>query len=89
MKFPETPQAVLFEKQKWEEIINSADWVAYRNALKEHVAYLQREVNDHIRNKRDIEAFGALRAMDDSNKFLDSINVRMKALNEQSSKGGK
>lgn len=87
MKIPETPQAVLFEKQKWEEIINSADWVAYRNAMKEHVAYLQRDVNEHLRSQRNVEAFGSLRAMDDCNKFLDSINMRMKALTEKSERG--
>lgn len=88
MKIPETPQAVLYEKQKWEDIITSPDWVTYRNALKEHVAYLQKEVNDHLRKHEDRLASEALRAMDDSNKFLDSINVRLKVLNEKIEKGG-
>lgn len=83
MRIPETPQACLFEKEKWEQLIVSADWVAYRNALKEHSAYLQIEANTHIRNQRFTEAFGSIRAMDDSNKFLDSINVRIRALNEK------
>lgn len=88
MKLPETAQGVLYEKQKWEDIITSTDWVTYRNALKEHLAYLQKEVNDHLRKHEDRLAGEALRAMDDGNKFLDSINLRIRALNEKIEKGG-
>lgn len=82
MKIPETPQARLFEKERWAELIGSTDWTVYRNLLKEHIAYLQKEANDHLRSQRNVEAYGSLRAMDDCNRFLDSINLRMKALNQ-------
>lgn len=88
MKLPETPQAILYELSKWEDIITSTDWITYKNALREHIAYLQKEANEHLRKQRNVEAFGALRAMDDNNRFLDSINIRMKALNDKIEKGG-
>lgn len=87
MKLPETPNAVLFEMKKWEEIITSSDWTIYRNALKEHIAYLQNEVNQYIRDQKMMEAYGSLRAMDDAKKFLDSITKRMMALNNIIEKG--
>lgn len=88
MKLPETKSGLLFERDAWEGIINSPSWVVYRNSLKEHVAYLQDKINSSLRQQKNIEAYGFLIAMDDCNKFLDSINVRLKALNEQIEKGG-
>lgn len=89
MKLPETPQAVLYEKQKWEDIITSADWTVYRNALREHVAYQQNQVNIKLREQKFTEAYGLLIAMDDAKKFLDSITSRMMQLNGLSEKGNK
>lgn len=89
MKLPETPKAVLFEKQAWENIITSADWTVYRNALKEHIAYLQEQVNVKLRAQQNVEAYGKLMAMDDAKRILDSITSRMMQLNELSSKGEK
>lgn len=87
MKLPETPKAALFEKNAWEGIINSADWAVYRNALREHIAYLQEQVNFNLLAQKNIEAYGQLIAMNDCKKFLDSITKRMMQLNELSSKG--
>lgn len=89
MKLPETPKAALFEKEKWESIVNSPEWIVYRNALKEHIAYLQNESNGYLRTQKFTEAFGSLRAMDDSKKFLDSITIKISQLNGIIEKGGK
>lgn len=89
MKLPETAKGILFEKEAWESIIGSSNWVVYRKALSEHVIYLQNQVNVKLREQKNVEAYGYLIAMDDCNKFLDSINKRMSALNELSEKGGK
>lgn len=89
MKLPETPKAVLFEKQSWENIITSVDWTVYRNALKEHIGYLQGEINSKLREQKNVEAYGKLIAMDDAKKFLDSITQRMMQLNGLSEKGQK
>lgn len=88
MKLPETPKAVLFEKQSWENIIISSDWTVYRNALKEHIAYLQNQVNTKLREQKNVEAYGLLIAMDDAKKFLDSITSRMMQLNQMIEKKG-
>lgn len=88
MKLPETPKAVLFEKQSWENIITSSDWTVYRNALKEHIAYLQNQVNTKLREQKNVEAYGLLIAMDDAKKFLDSITSRMMQLNQMIEKKG-
>ncbi len=87
MKIPETPKAALFEKQAWENIINSADWTVYRNALREHIAYLQEQVNSNLSAQKNVEAYGQLMAMKDCKRFLDSISTRMTQLNEISEKG--
>lgn len=89
MKLPETPKAILFEKEAWENIISSADWTVYRNALKEHIGWLQEQVNSRLREQKNVEAYGLLIAMDDAKKFLDSITKRMMTLNELSEKKGR
>lgn len=87
MKLPETPQACLFEKNNWESIVNSQNWIIYRKFLIEHIAFLQNEVNAFVRDQKMVEAYGSLRAMDDNRKFLDLITKRITALNEKIEKG--
>lgn len=88
MKLPETPKACLFEKEQWENIIHTQEWVVYRNLLKEHLAHLQKEVNDHLRKHEDRFAAEALRAMDDSKKILDLVTTRIAELNQSIEQGG-
>lgn len=89
MKLPETKVAVLFEKQNWENIIHSEEWVVFRNLLKEHINYLQKELNEHVKNSRDREAYGTWRAMDDAGKILTIVTVRLAELNRKSEEGEK
>lgn len=89
MKLPETKQGLLFERDSWESIINSPDWKIYRDALREHISYLQEKVNSSLRQQKNVEAYGFLMAMDDSGKFLDSINIRLKSINAKIEQGGK
>lgn len=87
-KLPETRIEVLSEKEKWENIISSSDWVAFRKYLEGHCAFLQKEVNDNLRAVRNLEAYGALRALDDSKKMLESVRIRLSELNKLVEKGG-
>lgn len=89
MKAPETPQAALLEKNNWESIIHSPEWVIYRRFLVEHLAYLQKEVNDRVRKHDDRGAGESLRAMDDAKKMLDLVTIRLSELNEITKQGGR
>lgn len=86
MPIPENKDAILKELHAWEEVIHSESWVVYRNFLKEHCLFLQKEVNDHLRKHEDRLAGEALRAMDDANKMLTLITKRITELNKN---GGK
>ncbi len=89
MKLPETPKAALLEKDNWENIIHSPEWVVYRRFLAEHLAWLQGKVNDHLRNQRFTEAYGCLKAMDDGKEMLDNITIRLQSLDKIAGKGEK
>lgn len=89
MKLPETPQMALMEKNSWENIIHSQDWLVYRRFLLEHLNYLQKEVNDRLRRHEDRAAGESLRAYDDVKKMLDLVTIRISELNEQIKHGGK
>lgn len=89
MKLPETAQAALLEKDNWENIIHSPEWVVYRKFLVEHLNYLQNEVNDHLRKHEDRKAGEALRAYDDAKKMLDLVTMRISMLSKTIEKGGK
>ncbi len=86
MKLPETKSEVLSEKEKWEDIISSPDWVVFRKYLESHCIFLQKEANDHLREQRNVEAYGSLRAMDDAKKMLESVRIRLVNLNKLSEK---
>lgn len=87
MKIPETKQAALFEKQNWEDVIHSQEWLVFRKLIAEHCGFLQKEVNDCLRRHEDRKAGEALRALDDQNKILTLITQRIAALNEKTAKG--
>lgn len=89
MKLPETRQAALLEKDNWETIIHSPEWVVYRKFLIEHLNYLQNQVNGYLRKKEFTEAYGILIAMDDAKGILDSITIRLQSINKQIEKGEK
>lgn len=88
-KLPETKVAVLMEKQNWENIIHSEEWIVFRRLLKEHIDYLQNEVNHRLRNFEDRKSGESLRAMDDCKKMLDLVTIRISDLNKASEKGEK
>ena len=83
MKLPETKQGLLIERDGWESIINSPDWVTYRRFLSDHLIYLQKEVNDFLRAQKFTEAYGKLIAMDDAKKMLDLVTIRLSDLNTE------
>lgn len=89
MKLPETRVEVLSEKDKWENIINSSDWVVFRKYLESHCLFLQNQVNEDLRCQRFTDAYGTLRAMDDARKMLESVRIRLVNLNKLSEKGEK
>ncbi len=82
MPIPESKDVILKELHSWENIIHSNEWIVFRNFLKDHCAFLQKEVNDHLRKHEDRAAGEALRAMDDANKMLTLITQRITALNK-------
>lgn len=86
-KLPETKGAVLNELGNWQAIINSEEWVAYRGLVRDHRDYLQKQSNDFLRKKEFTDAFGALRAMDDVEKILTLVTIRISDLTKQAEKG--
>lgn len=86
MPIPETKDGVLKELHSWQNIISSDEWVVFRNLLKDHIAYLQKETNDLLRKKEFTDAFGSLRAMDDSSKILTLVTTRLNELNRKGEK---
>ena len=86
MKLPETKTQVLYDIDRWQNILISQEWVLYVNLVKEHCLYLQKEVNDHLRVHEDRQAGEALRALDDCKRLLDLVSNRMKALHDQTEK---
>lgn len=88
-KLPETRAAVLLEKSNWDNIIHSDEWIVFRKLLREHIDYLQKEVNDNLRKHEDRKAGESLRAMDDSNKILTLITIRISELTKTSEQGAK
>lgn len=82
MSIPESKEAVLKELHAWESIVRSDEWIVFRNFLKEHCSYLQKEANDHLRKHEDRKASESLRARDDANKMLTLITQRISSLNK-------
>lgn len=89
MKLPETKQGLLLERDGWEHIINSPDWVTYRRFLSEHIIYLQKQSNIALRNQKFTEAYGILIAMDDAEKMLSLVTIRLSDLNSEIEKKSK
>lgn len=89
MKLPETKKECLSEKENWDDIIHSPSWVVFRNLLKEHCAYLQKETNEYLEKHEDRKAGESLRAMKDSNKILTLVTQRISELNKTIEQGGK
>lgn len=89
MKYPETKQGLLTERDSWEAIINSPHWTTYRKFLAEHVTYLQKEVNVLLRAQKFTEAYGKLTAMEDADKMLSLVTIRLSELNKLIEQGGK
>lgn len=82
-KLPESKSDCLLERQAWEDIIKSEDFSVFKKLLKSHCEYLQKEVNDLLRTQKYTEAYGKLIALDDSNKILTLITIRISELNER------
>lgn len=86
-KLPETKVAILTEKHNWENIIHSDEWVVFRRLLKDHADYLQGEVNKCLRDHEDRRAGEVLRAMDDCNKILHLVTIRISEIQKASERG--
>ena len=89
MKIPETDIEQKLNRDKWEAIIHSPDWVVFRKFIAEHVEYLEKESKRHLRAHEDRLAGECLFAADDCKKMLESVRVTLANLNERIEKGGK
>lgn len=82
MPIPENKDAALKELHNWQNIIHTDEWVVFRNLLKDHAGFLQKEVNEHLEKHEDRKAGEALRAMKDCNKILTLVTTRINELNK-------
>ena len=83
MKQLENPGEVLAERDQWEGIIRSPDWIVFRKWVDSHVAYLEKKSKEHLRNCEDRKAGEYLFAADDFRKMLESVRIRLASINEQ------
>ena len=88
MKLPETKQGLLTERDQWEAIINSPECFIYRKFLVEHINYLQKDLNDLLRTQKFTEAYGKLCALDDANRMLSLVTIRLSEINKNIEQGG-
>ena len=56
MKEFETPKEIIQERDEWEGIINSPDWVVFVRFVKNHIDYLEKQSRDHTRKHEDRKA---------------------------------
>lgn len=83
MKQLETPNEILAQRDQWEEIIRSPSWIIFRKWVEEHIQYLEKQSKDALRKHEDRKAGECLYAADDFKKMLESVRIRLAALNEQ------
>ena len=87
MKQLENSGEVLAERDQWEGIIRSPDWIVFRKWVDGHVAYLEKKSKEHLRNCEDRKAGEYLFAADDFRKMLESVRVRLEQLNTKVENG--
>lgn len=85
----ETPNAILFEIQAWENVIHSEEWIYFRKLLDRHADFLQKEVNAHLSKHEDRKAGESLRALQDCKMILTLVTKRISELRNKSEKGEK
>lgn len=88
MKKLENQGEVLEQRDQWEGIIRSPDWIIFRKWVEGHIEYLEKKSKEHLRNCEDRKAGEYLFAADDFKKMLESVRVRLQQLNEQIAQGG-
>lgn len=89
MAIPETKYGVMEDRDAWESIINSPDWIVFVRWIKGHIEYLEKNSRDHLRKHEDRLAGEKLAAADDWRRVLESIRVRLNELNNKIEQGGK
>ena len=87
MKIPETKQQIVSEIDAWENIIHSDSWAVYVRFLKEHIIYLQKEMNNRVEKQDFYGASATLGAIRDSQGMLDSVTKRLEILRKNAEKG--
>ncbi len=87
MKNIETKQELVSERDEWEGIINSPDWVVFSRWIKGHIEYLEKQSKEYLRKHEDRKAGEALYASDDWRKTLESVRIRLASLNEKIEQG--
>ena len=79
----------MLNKDKFEELSNlthlvtSDAWKSYVKILEEHKAFLQKTVNENVREQNLIEAYGALMRLYDIDKIFSLIDKRLKDLERE------
>jgi len=80
MRLPESKQQIVAEIDAWENIIHSESWAVYVRFLREHIIYLQREMNKKVEDRDFYGACESLGAIRDSQKMLDAVTKRLENL---------
>lgn len=88
MKIPETDIELQLERDRWQNIISSPDWIVFRKWVAEHIDYLEKKSKTHLRQHEDRFASECLYAADDCKKMLESVRIRLSELNKTIEKGG-
>jgi len=66
-----------------EHLITSTGWQQYRELIKEHKAYLQKEVNRAIRDRKFEDAIASLAKFDDIDKLFELLEIKIKQLKKE------
>lgn len=69
------------------ELTSVSESRALRNLLSKRKEFLQDQVNSCVRSEKFMEAFGELAKLDDCNKLIDMILLRINTLNKENENG--
>lgn len=87
MKIPESKHQIVAEIDAWENIIHSESWAVYVRFLKEHIVFLQKEMNNKVEAQDFYGASASLGAIRDNQRMLDAVTKRLEILRKNVEKG--
>ena len=69
------------------ELVGVNESKAYRRILEQRKAFLQNEVNKFVRQQLIIEAYAAVKRLDDIDKGMEAVNKRIFDIRKETNNG--